>query len=63
MHEGELEELPDVHIFNNNFFEEYDMFTNIFATAVRNMPHPNIDFYRAGANYFDDPPNVNGQCA
>eukprot|EP00978_Attheya_sp_CCMP212_P040801 scaffold226454_cov62-Attheya_sp.AAC.1 len=56
MHEWELEELPDVHIFNNNFFEQYDMFTNIFATAVRNMPHPKIDYYRAGAEYFEDPP-------
>jgi hypothetical protein len=63
MHEGELEELPDVHIFNNNFLGQYDMFTNIYATAVRNMPHPKIDYWRVGADYFDDPPNVNGQFA
>eukprot|EP00978_Attheya_sp_CCMP212_P039991 scaffold213560_cov66-Attheya_sp.AAC.1 len=63
MHEGELEELPDVHIFNNNFFAKYDMFTNIYATAVRNMPHPKINYYHVGADYFDDPPNVNGQFA
>eukprot|EP00978_Attheya_sp_CCMP212_P016146 scaffold42040_cov32-Attheya_sp.AAC.1 len=63
MHERELEELPDVHIFNNNFFKQYDMFTNIFATAVCNMPHPKINYYRAGAEYFEDPPNVNGQFA
>jgi hypothetical protein len=61
MQEWELRELPDIHIFNDNFFEQYDMFTNIFATAVRNGPHRMIDYFKNGAEYAFDPPNLNCQ--
>jgi hypothetical protein len=61
MHEWELRELPDIHIFNDNFLEQYDMFTNIFATAVRNGPHRKIDYFKDGAEYAYDAPNMNCQ--
>eukprot|EP00978_Attheya_sp_CCMP212_P012634 scaffold31588_cov56-Attheya_sp.AAC.1 len=53
MYEWELQELPDVHIFNNNFFEQYDIPPNVngqFAVLHHN-------FY--GECYIEDVYKVN----
>jgi hypothetical protein len=61
MHEWELLELPDIHSFNGEFFEEYDMTPNIIAMAYRNSPHPLMDHLRDESNYRQEPPNINGR--
>eukprot|EP00978_Attheya_sp_CCMP212_P047548 scaffold421909_cov67-Attheya_sp.AAC.1 len=58
--EDVLHGLPDIHAFDPNFFELYDMRPNMFAMIFRNpIIHDKIDIFRA--TYHRSPPNINGQ--
>eukprot|EP00978_Attheya_sp_CCMP212_P045152 scaffold335138_cov65-Attheya_sp.AAC.3 len=61
MHECELLQFPDIHAFNDEFFEAYDLTTNMIATAFHNTPHKRMDYFCADVNYSVEPPNLNGQ--
>eukprot|EP00978_Attheya_sp_CCMP212_P043832 scaffold293043_cov71-Attheya_sp.AAC.3 len=61
--DDELWAKPTIHAFNTSFFNMYDLLPNMLATAFRNMPHQETDYFREGAEYYRDPPNINGQFA
>eukprot|EP00978_Attheya_sp_CCMP212_P037369 scaffold175527_cov64-Attheya_sp.AAC.6 len=54
---------PTIHAFDTRFFNTYDLLPNMLATAFRNTPHRETDYFRVGAEYYREPPNINGQFA
>eukprot|EP00978_Attheya_sp_CCMP212_P016339 scaffold42695_cov61-Attheya_sp.AAC.1 len=57
----ELWAKPTIHAFNRRFFNTYDLLPNMMVTAFRNMPHNKTDYFKQGADYHLEPPNINGQ--
>eukprot|EP00978_Attheya_sp_CCMP212_P001272 scaffold2630_cov72-Attheya_sp.AAC.2 len=47
--DDELWAKPMIHAFNTRFLNTYDLLPNMLATAFRNMPHQETDYFREGA--------------
>eukprot|EP00978_Attheya_sp_CCMP212_P043100 scaffold275133_cov65-Attheya_sp.AAC.3 len=61
--DDELWAKPMIHAFITRFFYTYDLLPNMLATAFWYTPHQETYYFREGAEYYREPPNVNGQFA
>eukprot|EP00978_Attheya_sp_CCMP212_P040783 scaffold226300_cov48-Attheya_sp.AAC.1 len=59
--DDELWAKPTIYTFDDRFFNTYDLLPNLLVTTFRNTPHQETDYFKAGANYSREPPNINGQ--
>eukprot|EP00978_Attheya_sp_CCMP212_P045983 scaffold368430_cov59-Attheya_sp.AAC.2 len=43
------------------FLQTYDLLPNVLATTFKGKPHHEAGHFRTGADYYLEPPNINGQ--
>eukprot|EP00978_Attheya_sp_CCMP212_P014428 scaffold36751_cov71-Attheya_sp.AAC.1 len=50
-----------IHAFDVRFFNTYDLLPNLLATTIWITPHRETDYFKVGAEYSQEPLNINGQ--
>eukprot|EP00978_Attheya_sp_CCMP212_P038774 scaffold195571_cov36-Attheya_sp.AAC.2 len=59
--DDELWAKPTIYTCDDRFFNTYDLLPNLLVATFRNTPHQETDYFKAGANYSRELPNINGQ--